>query len=216
MFVRFCTQEGWTEEVKRFDMPRRAQKIVQVFSADHIQRLLRATEHEPMLALRDKAIITVLLDTGVRVEELCTLTMRHLQLAPKESFVRVEGKGRKQREVGLGKLSTLALHRYLTSRKKESSLVFMSRRNQPLTPNAIDRTLYRLRDIAGKKHFDGIRVSAHTFRHSFAVHYMQQGGDVYKLSRLLGHESTSTTERYLRAFQSRDARLTSKSVLDNL
>jgi site-specific recombinase XerD len=76
--------------------------------------------------------------------------------------------------------------------------------------------LYRLRDLAGRQHFDGIRVSAHTLRHSFAVHYMQQGGDIYKLCRLMGHENTHTTERYLRAFQARDARLSSRSVLDGL
>lgn len=218
MFLRFCVDEGWLAEdvVRRFPMPRLAHKVVAILEPDHYARLVRATDACPMLALRDRAILAVLFDTGLRGGELCNLTLDHLSLTAHEAFIRVDGKGRKQREVGLGRQSALALHRYLANRRVQSPMVFLSRSKRPLTPNAIDRMLYRLRDTAGRKHFQGIRVSAHTFRHSFAVHYLQQGGDVYKLSRLLGHESVATTERYLRAFRAKDARLTSKSVLDNL
>ncbi len=221
MYLRFCVDEGWLGEdvVRRFPMPRLAKKVVEVLDADQYARLVRATDAQPMLALRDKALLALLLDSGVRADEVCSLTMEHLSITPRESYALIEGKGRRQREVPIGKRAALAIHRYLTSparRRINSPLVFLSRSKRPLTPNAIDRMLYRLRDDARKKHFQGVRISAHTFRHTYAVQFMQQGGDVYKLSRLLGHESVSTTERYLRAFRSRDARLSSKSVLDNM
>jgi site-specific recombinase XerD len=115
----------------------------------------------------------------------------------------------------------LALHRYLTRGrpvplKGAEPFVFLSRDGKRLNPGAIDRMLYRLRRVAGPEHFVGVRTSAHTFRHSFAVHYLQQGGDLYKLSRLLGHENVLTTQRYLSAYSDRDARLSSRSVLDGL
>jgi site-specific recombinase XerD len=222
MFLRFAVREEWLDErvVAHFDMPRKASKVVQVFSQEHFTRLLRAADRITWeaLRLRDKALLALLFDTGVRAVEACTLTREALFISPKESYIRVEGKGRRQREVGIGRQTTLALHRYLTKGHPDPTheLVFLSRAAQPMTTNGIDRMLYRLRDVAGRKHFEGIRVSAHTLRHSFAVHYMEQGGDIYKLSRLLGHENITTTERYLRAFQARDARRTSRSVLDNL
>jgi site-specific recombinase XerD len=208
MFLRFCAREGWLDErmTAHLDMPRIPHKVVQVFTQEQYTRLIRATEGP--LALRDRAILAVLIDTGLRSAELCAITHDAVSLTPHEAYIRVEGKGRRQREVGIGKQSTLALHRYLTRTrpKSESPLVFLSRAARPLTPNAIDRMLYRLRRVAGQEHFAGLRVSAHTIRHSFAVHYMEQGGDVYKLSRLLGHENITTTERYLRAFQAKMAR----------
>jgi site-specific recombinase XerD len=170
------------------------------------------------LRLRDKAFLALLFDTGLRAQEACDLTLENVHLAPVGSYIKVKGKGRKEREVGLGKGSALALSRYLSRARPESDLdvVFLTHDKQKMTPNGIDRMLYRLRNLAGRQHFDGVRVSAHTLRHSFAVHYLEQGGDLYKLSRLMGHESVTTTTRYLRAFQARSARLGSRSVLDNL
>jgi site-specific recombinase XerD len=223
MFLRFAVREDWLDErvVAHFDMPKKAGKVVQIFTHEHFARLLKAADSNalPASRLRDKALLSLMLDTGIRAIETCTLTRDALFTTSKDSYIRVEGKGRRQREIGVGKQASLALHRYLTKGRPKSELpfVFLSRAAEPMTTNAIDRTLYRLRDVAGRKHFEGIRVSAHTLRHSFAVHYMQQGsGDIYKLSRLLGHENVTTTERYLRAFQARDARRNSRSVLDNL
>jgi site-specific recombinase XerD len=153
--------------------------------------------------------------------EVCSLTCDAIFTEPHTQYIRVDGKGRAQREIGMGKQATLALHRYLnrgrpTPGKGAEKYVFLSRDGKRLSPGAIDRMLYRLRRVAGPEHFVGVRTSAHTFRHSFAVHYLQQGGDLYKFSRLLGHENVLTTQRYLSAYSDRDARLSSASVLDGL
>lgn len=223
MYLRFCAREGWLDErvVAFFEMPKTAKKVVQALSQEQYRLLVSATDGcaLPGLPLRDKAILALLFDTGMRAHELCALRRDAVTIAPGESFVRVEGKGRKERELGLGKHATLALQRYLSRARpnSDSPLVFLARDARPMTPNGIDRMLYRLRETAGPGRFQGVRVSAHTFRHSFAIHYMrQEAGDIYKLSRLLGHENVHTTERYLRAFQAEDARKNSRSVLDGL
>lgn len=142
-------------------------------------------------------------------------TVDGTHLTTEDAYLVVNGKGRKQREVGLGKHSRQQLHRYIYRfRPHDSGLpdVFVTRDHKPLRPEALDRMLYKLRDRAG---IEGVRVSAHTFRHTYAVSYLKNGGDIYKLSRLLGHTSVVITENYLRAFEARDARR-GLSVLDEM
>jgi integrase/recombinase XerD len=221
-FLHFCAAEGWLDEraVRRWDMPRRPQKVIQIFTRTHYERLLAAAKGQTpaWLTLRDQALLALLLDTGARATEVVTLPLSAVFLSPEDSYIRVEGKGRKQREMGLGKQARLALYRYIHRGLPASEYphLFLDRTATPLTANGLDRILYRLKDKAGAEHFQGIRVSAHTFRHSFAVHYMKQpGADIYKLSRLMGHDSVQTTQRYLGAFEARDARQ-GGSVLDRL
>jgi site-specific recombinase XerD len=222
MFLRWLAREGDLDAqvASNLDMPRIPQKVVAVFTPEHYQRLVVAADRLPnqTMRLRDKAVLAILLDTGIRAEEMCGLTLENLHIGGSESYIRVVGKGRKEREVGLGKQAALAIQRYLSRArpKSEAPTVFLTHARKRMTPNAIDRVMHRLRDAAGQQFFEGIRVSAHTLRHSFAVHYLEQGGDLYKLSRLMGHENVSTTTRYLRAFQARSARLGSHSVLDGL
>jgi site-specific recombinase XerD len=227
MFLNFCVREEWLDDkvTRHFEMPKKGKKVTPVFTEEHYKRLARAAEKCPdastYLMLRDKALLALLFDTGIRAMEVCSLALDSVFIAPQERFIRVNGKGRAQREIGIGKQASLALVRYLNRGhpipvKAAETYVFLNRSRCQLTPNAIDRVMHRLKQVAGPEHFKGIRVSAHTFRHSFAVHYLQQGGDLYKLSRLLGHESVLTTQRYLSAYSDRDARLSSASVLDGL
>jgi site-specific recombinase XerD len=221
-FLRFGARDGWVDEraARYMEMPKRPQKVVQVLTRRHYALLLTAADtcYVRWLRLRDRALLALLFDTGVRASEACTLALDAVHIAPGEAYIRVEGKGRKQREIGVGRQASLALYRYLHRARPALThgCVFAGRDGGPMTPNGVDKVLYRLRDVAGAEHFAGIRVSAHTVRHSFAVHFMEQGGDLLKLSRLMGHQSIHTTERYLRAYQARDARQSSASVLDNL
>jgi len=114
----------------------------------------------------------------------------------------------------LGKSSRLALHRYIRQYRthaRPTDTVFQSRTYRQMTINGLDQILYRLRDWA---HLD-VPAGAHKFRHTFSVNYLLAGGDVYKLSRLLGHTNVTTTERYVRSMSQRDARQ-GLSVLDQL
>jgi integrase/recombinase XerD len=92
--------------------------------------------------------------------------------------------------------------------------VFVAKGGRELLPNGLDEMLIRLRRRAGVEHFTGVRVSAHTFRHTFAVRSIEAGVDIYVLARLLGHSAVSTTEGYLKSVSSRAARRAAVSVLD--
>jgi site-specific recombinase XerD len=211
--LNWCVREELLNAsvTRRLAMPRKETKVIQTLTAQQVARLMGAAE-----TVRDKAIVAVLCDTGLRASELCTLTLDNLHFTPNDAWLLVRGKLQKWREVGLGKRSRQLLHRYIHRERPctDEPTVFLGRRG-PLTPSGLDQMLYGLRDAAGREHFAGVRVSCHTLRHSFAVSYLANGGDVYKLSRLMGHSSISTTESYLRSFAAKSARQ-GTSVLDSM
>jgi site-specific recombinase XerD len=216
-WLRWLSREGEIDGaiLARIDMPKRDHKVIQTFSDDDVKRLFAACKDDNhILTARDQAILAVLLDTGIRANELCTLTLQHTVMGLDDAYLLVDGKGRKQREVGLGVKSRQLLHRYIHRfriARPGVTTTFTTRAGTPLHPEGLDRLLYRLRDRAG---ITGVRVSAHSFRHSYATRYLaQDGADVYKLSRLLGHTSVVVTEGYVRSFNKRDARR-GHSVLD--
>lgn len=226
-FFTWCGKDDLISErtrrrIEDLDMPRVEITLIQTFSKEQIHALFAACDHEhsPALAERDKAILAVLLDTGIRARELCSLTLDHTMLDPQDPHLVVFGKGRKQRAVGpLGAKTRKLLRRYITSFRLAAGGVettFVSHggihSGQPMTPDGLDQLLYRLRDWA---EIDGVRCSAHTFRHTYACNFMEQGGDIFKLSRLLGHTNVAVTHNYLRAFNQKAAR-DGQSVLDGL
>ncbi|GHO44450.1 hypothetical protein KSX_26130 [Ktedonospora formicarum] len=160
------------------------------------------------MGFRDYVIILLLLDTGIRVGELCGLTLDTVFLSIADQvFVKVLGKGRHQREVGLISEVAQQLWKYVNvhrhPRDQDVKAVFLSRNGEPLTINGIQQLVQE----AGKRaNIKGARVSPHTFRHTFARMFLENGGDVYKLSVLLGHSSVVVIENYLKDFESRSAR----------
>lgn len=199
----------------RVMLPRVEKKVIKTLSREQFNLLMDATKHEATrtMQLRDRAVLCLLLDTGIRATELCTLKRADLHLG-EDPHVLVHGKGNKQREVGpLGVECQRHLRRYL--RGHEHELVILNRNGGPLNPGGLDQLLYRLRRWAGPEFFEGIRVSAHTFRHTYAVNYLKAGGDVFTLSLLLGHTSVAVTQNYLKDFKQREARR-GGSVLDAL
>lgn len=219
-WLAWCAKDGLVSEraVRNVRLPHVEVKIIQTFSPDQVRAMITACEEadrrHPWLAERDKALLMLLFDTGIRANELCDLTLDRLFFDRDDPFVRVNGKGRKQRDVGMGKTCRIQLHRYVHRFRPATNApnVFLSRAFGAMTPKALDDLFKRLRDRAG---IAGLRVSCHTARHTYACHYMERGGDVYRLSRLLGHGSVTVTENYLRAFQAKAARH-GQSVLDTM
>jgi integrase/recombinase XerD len=230
-FLNWCLQDDQYSQyvkpivVSRIKMPRITQEIIQTFSSGQIDALFKACDKEisEHLQMRDRAILAVLLDTGVRANELCTLTLQNVILDAKESYLRVYGKGDKWGEVGLGGQSRKLLRKYIrvfreptvehTKEKLKEARVFVNRSGDPLTVNGLGQIIERLGEWA---HIKDVRCSPHTFRHTFARMFMQNGGDIYRLSKLLRHTSIKTTEDYLKSLQQSEARKGAKSVLDNL
>lgn len=207
--------------VKRIEMPKREQKVLAIFTPHQIDLLFAACDQGETLEyrVRDKALLAVLLDTGIRASEATGLTLEHVHFTPDEAWLHVVGKGRRQREVPLGRQARQLLHKYIhrhRPRNSKHSQVFLAKGDRPLTAEGLDRLLYRLRDRTGREHFQGVTVAAHRWRHTYAVRALEAGIDIYRLSRLMGHSSVQTTEGYLKALSARQARQNGVSVLDRL
>jgi site-specific recombinase XerD len=187
----------------RLAWPSVAKRHIQSFTRDHLQAMFAICDLRTTLGFRDYSVMLLLLDTGMRASELCGLTLDDVF----DDHLRVFGKGRKEREVGMSPATAKFLWRYTKQWHKTSNPderhVFLSRNRRALTSNSIDEMLYRIRDAAD---IEGVRVSAHTFRHTFARSWLEHGGEIYSLSRLMGHTNVQITEVYLRDFQARQAR----------
>jgi integrase/recombinase XerD len=236
-----CADEQYSEHVSlntvmRIKKPTLENTIIETFSPEQIEALFKATDKEESehLQVRDKAILSVLLDCGLRATELCTLTIGNISLDAKDAYVRVLGKGGKWGEVGLGESARRAVQKYIRQFRDptieyefsqvkqppqryrqyyQQAPVIVSRTGKALTRVGLLQIIVRLGEWA---HIKGVRCSCHTFRHTFSKLFMQNGGDVYKLSKLLRHASVGITENYLKDLQQSEARKGAKSVLDNL
>lgn len=199
-------------------MPKVDSKIIQPFSKEQIKHLQVAVTHNhfPIIVARDKAILAVLLDTGIRASELCGLLLEHVHITPQDGFLKVMGKGRREREVPLGRQSRQLLRDYIKNYRlplENEPHVFISHRHDPLTTSAL-RSMFKAWMHRAK--ITGVRCSPHDCRHTYAINFLLQGGNLYVLSRLMGHSSIAITEVYLRAVEALQARKAGKSVLDNL
>lgn len=212
-FVSWCSQEEGLEDIvaetlpKRLsrEMPKVEVRIIETFTDEQLKRLDLVCEREcsKTLEVRDRTILAFLLDTGLRAEELCELTLESLRLNPDESYVRViyGAKGRKQRTVGIGRETRMLLRKYIERYRRALQTerhVFLGRYNEPLTRSGLYQIIDRLGEWA---RIEGVRCSPHTFRHTFAVSYLLRGGNVFDLSRLMGHSSVKVTEIYLRTYR---------------
>ncbi len=204
-FFAWCVEEELlkTNPAQRLKLPKVPSYLITTFTPEQLQDMLAVCDMGTRLGFRDYTIMLLLLDTGIRVSELCGLTIEQVH----EDYITVFGKGRKEREVGIGPEVRKLLWKYLAKYRRPASpelrQVFLNVRGQPLTINGVEQLLQQIKERAG---IEGVRVSAHTFRHTFARMFLERGGEVYKLSRLMGHADVKTTEKYLKEFTSREAR----------
>jgi integrase/recombinase XerC len=154
-----------------------------------------------LLRLRDHAILEVLYATGVRVGELVNLKVNQINF--EEKTIRVQGKGKKERMVLLGGPAIAALKAYLLERRRLESLMgaekdenpplFVDHKGNPLT----DRSIRRMVEKCVRKSLLSKHISPHSLRHTFATHLLDSGADLRVIQELLGHESLSTTQKYI-------------------
>ena len=158
----------------------------------------KAWKYNRPTADRDQLLILMLLDTGVRVSELCRIQYKDIDINNQAVHVRAYETGKKSRDriVYLGAETMDLLWKFAAQYKQDSEgYVFASsttKRNKPLDRNAVDHLLKRLGKKAGIQ-----ECGAHRFRHTFAIQYLRNGGDIYTLKRLIGHKSFYMVQRYL-------------------
>jgi integrase/recombinase XerD len=179
------------------EAPKLDKKLPEVLSYDEIEMMLNSIDLSKAEGHRNRAMIEVLYACGLRVSELTGLRLSCLY--PEIGFVRVIGKGNKERLVPIGESALKQLGFYLEDRKqmdnidkKSEDIVFLNRRGKQLTRNMIFLIVKEAAVAAGVDK----NVSPHTFRHSFATHLLEGGADLRIVQQLLGHESITTTEIY--------------------
>ncbi|PLX08406.1 MAG: site-specific tyrosine recombinase XerD [Marinilabiliales bacterium] len=179
------------------ETPRIGRKIPVVLSVEEIETILKAIDVSDYLGHRNRAIVEVLYGCGLRVSELINLKLSNMFF--NEEFIRVIGKGDKQRLVPLGKSAQLEIKYYMQSfrnhiepQKGHADYLFLNRRGKQLNRVMIFTIIKDVCKAAGIKK----NVSPHTFRHSFATHLIEGGADLRVVQEMLGHESITTTEIY--------------------
>jgi integrase/recombinase XerD len=173
-----------------------ADVLIVSLSQDQVRRLMDVPDRKTFTGIRDYTIMSLLLDTGLRLSEVKGLRTGDLHF--NENYLKVMGKGAKERVVPLqGKLKKL-LKEYLSYRGKlEHDTVFAGIDNNPITTRNIQN---RLSIIAQKAGVTEIRTSPHTWRHTFARMYIVNGGDPFSLKKILGHNSWEMVHRYVNMF----------------
>ena len=168
-----------------------SRRLPEPFSDEEAKALLKATRHTQN-PRRDKAILLLLLDSGLRVSELARLGVERIHFENGTATARVLGKGNKERLVPIGREATRELRRYLDDRR--SGWLFPGRNGKPLGTRRLEYLVERCARIAG---VNGKRCSPHTFRHTFARKYLLNGGDPFSLQQILGHSSLQTVRLYV-------------------
>ncbi len=185
------------------EAPKLGRKLPEVLSLEEIDRLVQAIDLSKPEGHRNKAIIETLYGCGLRVSEL--INLRLTDLFEKEEFIRVRGKGNKERLVPLGRIAQREINYYRQHYRNHAAIhpsaqniLFINRRGKGLTRVMIFTLVKELAHTAGLKK----KISPHTFRHSFATHLVEGGADLRAVQEMLGHESILTTEIYTHLDQS--------------
>ena len=180
------------------EIPKIGRKLPDTLSTDEIDNLIDAVDLSSNEGERNRAILETLYGCGLRVSELISLKISDLFF--EEGFIKVSGKGDKQRFVPIGNLTQKYINIYkstdrskLLIQKGHEDTLFLNRRGKQLT-RAMIFTI--IKDLAVKINLNK-NISPHTFRHSFATHLLENGADLRSIQLMLGHESITTTEIYV-------------------
>lgn len=193
VFFRFLKREGEiaSDLATSFQTPKIWQLIPEVLTVEEVDLLLKQPNPQEEVGARDRAILELLYATGMRVSELCALRIQDVS----DTFVKVLGKGKKERLVPVGKVALEAVDAYLLTFRKgrgEEEALFLSKGGK-----RIDRvTVWERVKFYAKKGGIGKEISPHTLRHSFATHLLERGADLRLIQEMLGHEDIGTTDRY--------------------
>ena len=195
---KFLVLDGYIDKdpAELLESPRPGDRLPQVLTTEEVDKLEAAIDLSKWEGQRNKAIIEVLFSCGLRVSELVTLHLSDLYL--EEGFIRVLGKGNKERLVPISECATEQLRLWFKDREimkikpGQEDFVFLNRRGSHLTRTMILIIIKQLGFMAGIKK----TISPHTLRHSFATALLEGGADLRAIQAMLGHESIGTTEIY--------------------
>lgn len=196
-FFDWMILEGMIKEnpCDKVEQPKLGRYLPEVLSVQEVEDIMASVDLSSWTGLRDRAILEVLYGCGLRVSEVVSLKVSDLFL--KDGFVRVIGKGDKQRIVPIGEMAAEAVTEYMNARidatdDASQAILFLNRFAKPLSRISVFSMVKKQAMLAGIRK----EISPHTFRHSFATHLIENGADLRVVQEMLGHESILTTEIY--------------------
>lgn len=201
-FFNWCEREGYIKEnvTNKIVLPKVPKKILKGFTTKEIQSMIEVFTYSTFIEARNKAIISILADCGLRAMEVRGL----LSVNVKETSILINGKGNKERIVFISPALKRILIKYERIKKqyfkdKETTdHYFLSYTGSDISHVGLDNIIKKAGKRAG---IEGKRVSPHSFRHFFSVQCLLNGIDIYTLSKLLGHSEIQTTQRYLQSLE---------------
>jgi len=180
-----------------FKLPKKGKFLPNAISVEEIETVIRSTISDEFMSLRDTSILTIAYGSGLRISELINLHLKELLI--EENFIRVTGKGNKQRYVPLSSYSQNYLELYiktlrakLASKKASKGYVFLNKSGAKLSRMGMWLIFKKYITKSGINQ----KITPHTFRHSFATHLIEGGADLRVVQELLGHSSILTTQIY--------------------
>lgn len=197
IFLRFLKKENFLkiDLIDFLDLPKVWNLIPTVLTYEEIKILLNQIDIKSFIGARDKAILEILYATGIRVSEMCDLKIKDVD----DEFIKVKGKGNKERIVPIGKKAIEAIDYYLINfREDKNGFLFVSQNKKKIDRIAVWK---RVKIYAKLGKIDK-NISPHTLRHSFATHLLENGADIRIIQDMLGHEDITTTDKYTHLSQS--------------
>ncbi|MBI2787336.1 MAG: tyrosine-type recombinase/integrase [Elusimicrobia bacterium] len=193
----FWHREGLLSKnpMEQVERPRRERVLIRPFTPEQVNKLLAAPDVKTTRGLRDRALMMLMMDSGLRVSEATSLEADRIDWL--NCSVTVMGKGRKERTVPFSATTAQALLEYARARSQgrvQSPQIFLGRTGKPIERTLVRKLMVRYGKLAG---IEGVRVSPHTLRHTFAVFYVRNGGDSFSLQEILGHSTLEMTRRYV-------------------
>lgn len=198
-FYKFLLLENEIKQslAELLEAPKTTRKLPVFLTIDEIDRLIAQIDRSTPEGERNITMLEALYSCGLRVSELVNLKISDLHL--NEDYIKVIGKGNKERLVPIGKSAKKLLQNYINRvrvhlpiKKNAGDIIFLNRRGRPISRVMVFYVIKDLADKAGIKK----KMSPHTFRHSFATHLVEGGADLRAVQEMLGHESITTTEIY--------------------
>lgn len=196
VFFRFLKRERLVEHNVAFylESPKLWQLIPDVISSEEIELLIAQPDDQTFVGARDKAIIEILYGSGLRVSEVCGLAIYDVD----DDFIRVLGKGGKERLVPINRAAVKAIDHYLLFfrcdyESEKLRLLFLTKKGRP-----IDRiTIWKMMKTYAKQAGIAKSISPHTLRHCFATHLLDNGADLRIIQEMMGHATIGSTDRYV-------------------
>ncbi|MCM8767310.1 MAG: site-specific tyrosine recombinase XerD [Candidatus Omnitrophica bacterium] len=189
-FYKFLIARGWVKNSEiNIESPKIEKRLPEVLTEEEVEKLLNLDKISRK-HLRNLAILELFYSSGLRISELCNLRINALDL--ENAFIKVKGKGDRERICLLNKKTIEILKRYLSEKKDMSEYLFVNAQNKKISRQSVWKIVKKYAKYAGIEK----NVKPHTLRHTFATHLLERGLDLRVVQELLGHKSISTTEIY--------------------